>query len=64
MKEVLSGVFEMSSVASYKLDKEGVTGTILYFLVDGIYPEWMIIAKPIHHPSSEAVERYTKRQEA
>jgi hypothetical protein len=35
-----------------------------YFLVDGIYPNYAIFAKPIHMPATAAEKLYTARQES
>ena len=36
----------------------------LYYLVDGIYPEWAIFAKPIHEPSTHQKQVMTTVQES
>lgn len=46
-----------------KLSPGGPTRRHLYFLADVIYPNWPILAKPIHNPTSDVESRYTTAQD-
>lgn len=52
MQGILSGVYWLSTGMEYKIVDNSLVRVNLYFLADGIYPEWVIFAKPIHHPTT------------
>lgn len=64
MRKILRGEFLFQLKDSYKITADGSERRQLYFLGDGIYPNWPLFAKPIHHPMNEREKVYTKRQEA
>lgn len=64
MQDILSGHYKLTTGESYKLVDDGVTRDMLYLLADGIYPDWIIFAKPIHHPTTVQEKEYSKLQES
>lgn len=64
MSEILRGDFAFEVEEPYKISENGSVRKQLYFLGDGIYPNWPLFAKPIHQPTTDQEQVYTKRQEA
>lgn len=64
IQDILQGRFEFSTGVEYKIGEDGTVRKMLYLLGDGIYPDWPLFAKPIHHPANEREQLYSKRQEA
>lgn len=61
--DIRTGKFKLQMGGDYRVRRGGMTRSQMYFLVDGIYYPWPMFAKPIHHPTSHAESRYTKKQE-
>jgi Plant transposon protein len=58
---ILDGTFN-TRVAPYTMN--GARRDWLYFLVDGIYPQWSVFVKPFNVPSSEKETLFNRHQEA
>lgn len=62
--DILSGSYSLRMDQPFRISAKGARRHDGYFIVDGIYPPWMIFARPIHSPMCESESRYTKLQEA
>lgn len=64
MRGIIRRYFRLMLDDSYKITDQGPERKQLYFMGNGIYQNWPLLAKPIHHPTNEAANTYKKRQEA
>lgn len=62
-RDVFNDYFNVRSKRGYKIIPEGKIRRLYYFLVDGIYPNWPLFAKPIHQPVNEEEGKYSSFQE-
>lgn len=60
---ILSGKLE-TKVQPYQIGQSMIMRDHMYFLVDGIYPNWSIFAKTVHHPLTTVEKMYSNQQEA
>lgn len=64
MRDIIDGTFHYWPEAGLKLLRNGKFGTSSYFLVDGIYPKWLLFAEPIHQSATEGEKKYSAIQES
>lgn len=60
--DILIGLLKFTSMQGYLIVPSGIERYKLYFLADGIYPDWPIFAKPISNPYSGKTKQYKKAQ--
>jgi len=61
---ILHSTYDIELPTECKPHRNAQERRLAYFLVDGIYPRWNILARPIHEPVDESEIRCTKAQEA
>ena len=59
---MLNGSFDTTAPTEYTIN--GITRDWIYFLADGIYPEWAIFVKTYSDPLGPKQTTFAKRQEA
>lgn len=52
-REVFTGMYNFCLPKGYTTKENGIFIYVPYFLGDGIYPNWPLFAKPIHHPDND-----------
>lgn len=62
-RDILTGVYKCRLTTPYETYIGGTVRYIPYLLADGIYPNWPIFVKPLHHPGNYDEAYFTKRQE-
>lgn len=60
--DILPGSFDISLPMAYYFVTAATNRSICYCLADGIYPEWPIFIKPIHHVSTVPQRNSTAAQ--
>lgn len=63
-RDIMNGYFKMESQPTYKITSKGEERSMFYLLVDGIYPSWPFLVKPIHTATSTEVAFFSSIQEA
>lgn len=63
-QEIFNSSFPVIVSSPYRIVRSKNALDIFYFLVDGLYPNRLIFAKLISHPTEEGESTYNKRQMA
>ncbi len=63
-QDIFNGLFNISKSDGYTIPPSTAKRIMNYFLVDGIYPDWPIFAKPIHNAVNIIKKFFSARQEA
>lgn len=61
---IVSGRFDINLAMGYRFVSNGSNRRKVYFVADGIYPEWRIFVGPIHDAPAGPQTDYTKSQES
>lgn len=64
MTAIFNGTFQFFPEAGYKLLRNGEMKTLLYLLVDGIYPNSLKFVKHMHQYLTEEEMKYSAKWES